>query len=1001
MNLKPLLERFKEKIFFLSIFLVFISSVHAQQSVSGKVVSDGVPLVGANVVVKDTKILSVTDFDGKFKLSAPNDATVLVVSYVGYETKEVQITSGEMIISLVESVSQLQEVVVSVGYGTQKSKNVTNAISTIKSDAFENRPILNVAQAIQGNAAGVNVVQTSGKPGASFDVRIRGLSSINSGNTPLYVIDGIQTKDITGLNVEDIVDMSILKDATATAIYGVNGSTGVVIITTKKGKANKNDFQFSSYLGYSNAVNNVDVLNLTDYKTLLGEINPSYLTTANDPRYAGIYTNWQDQILRTGIDKNYNFSYAGGTDKVKFYSALGYQIMEGIISPSLYNRFSGKINVNANLTSWLKTDVSLNVIQSDGSYISDNNSVGQGGAVMSALVTPSFLPIWGSQLNIRDTNPDGSYRDGFKDGQYAVNPYQSGWENPVSLLARQNETAVNRYLSSVSFDVNILPDLVWKPMFSFDLTRSDNVQFVDPYSNVWGRNGENDPTTIKGRGSNTVERYENYNFENTLNYNLNFENSNLKLLGGISMQSNNYYKDANSGTGFDVTQTQYDYAAATNQAYEYRENKIRSLSYFGRATYTLNNKYIFNGVFRESGASQLAPGNKWGFFPGISAAWIVSNEDFFKEVTSISELKFRAGWGKTGNLSGLPAYSSFDLNYTNPLSNTTTLDQIGNPDLKWETTTDINFGVDLGFIDNRVKFTADIYKKNTKDLLQIIYFPGFSKPYYYNAGEIENKGLELGLNTKNLTGEFKWNSSFNISFNKNEVVALGLLKKIQYQNLTSVGESVILLAEGIPLGSFYGYKVDGVDPATGSLMYQDINGDGQISTDDRTIIGNPNPDYTFGFSNNFSYKGFTLDALITGSQGGDIFNASRMDLTLMNNYNNQSTEVLNRWTTPGQVTDVPRANDPNALHVSDRYVEDGSYVRLKAVTLGYQFKLESLKLDAVKLYVTGQNLYTITNYKGFDPEVGAFNNATGIGQGIDLGTYPQVKTFIFGLKANF
>ena len=408
-----------------------------------------------------------------------------------------------------------------------------------------------------------------------------------------------------------------------------------------------------------------------------------------------------------------------------------------------------------------------------------------------------------------------------------------------------------------------------------------------------------------------------------------------------------------------------------------------------------------NGVFRQSGASQLAAGNKWGFFPAVSAAWIVSNEDFLKDVSAISELKLRGGWGKTGNLSGLPAYSSFDLNYTNPLTNATTLDQIGNSDLKWETTTDVNLGLDLAFLDNRMKFTVDVYKKNTKDLLQIIYFPGFSKPYYYNAGEIENKGLELGINTRNFTGDFKWNSSFNISFNDNKVVALGLLKKLPFQNLNSLGESVILLTEGSSLGSFYGYKVDKVDPATGALLYKDTNEDGNITPADRTNIGNPNPKYTFGLSNDFSYKGFSLDALITGSKGGDIFNASRMDLTLMNNYNNQSTEVLNRWTTPGQITAVPKANDPNSLHVSDRFVEDGSYIRLKAVTFGYQFKLENLKLNAIKLYVTGQNLYTITDYKGFDPEVGAFNNATGIGQGIDLGTYPQVKTFIFGVKANF
>lgn len=986
-------------------FLSVLFSVYGQAqdvSIKGKVIDEsGLPIPGVTISIRGTAKATSSDSDGNYVIKAASSGT-LVFSYVGYTSIQESINGRTDInVRLHTETQSLQEVVVNVGYGTQKRKNLTNAVSTVKSDVFENRPIVSVAQAIQGNATGVNVVQTSGKPGASFDVRIRGLSSINSENSPLYVVDGIQTKDISGLNTEDIVDLSILKDATATAIYGVNGSTGVVIITTKKGKSYKNDFQFSSYLGLSKAVSNVDVLNLTDYKTLINEINPSYLTTANDPKYAGINTNWQDKILRTGIDQNYNFSYAGGTDKIKFYGALGYQVTEGIINPSKYNRFSGKINMNANLYSWLKTDVSLNVIQSDGSYISDNNSVGQGGAVMSALVTPSFLPIWGSQLNVRETNTDGSYKDGYKDGQYAENPYQSGWENPVSLLSRKNTTAVNRYLSSISFDVNILKNLVWKPMASFDLTRSDNVQFVDPYTNVWGRNGDNNPDSDKGRGSNTVVNNNNFNFENTLSYSLKFDDSELSVLGGVSMQKNKYTKDANSGNGFSVDQTNYDFDAAKNQSFENRENEVRSLSYFGRATYTFKNKYILNGVFRESGASQLAANHKWGFFPAVSAAWIISNENFLKDSPTISELKLRGGWGKTGNLSGLPAYSSFDLNYTNPLTNATTLDQIGNPDLKWETTTDINLGLDFGIFDNRIKFVADVYKKNTKDLLQIVNFPGFTVPYYYNAGEIENKGLELGLNTRNLTGDFKWNSNFNISFNENKVVKLGLLKKLPFQNLTSVGESVILLTEGSSLGSFYGYKVDKVDPATGTLLYKDINGDGKVTTDDRTNIGNPNPKYTFGFSNDFSYKGFSLDALITGSQGGDIFNASRMDLTLMNNYNNQSTEVLNRWTTSGQITDVPKANDSNALHVSDRFVEDGSYIRLKAVTLGYQFKLEKLKLNSIKVYVTGQNLYTITNYKGFDPEVGAFNNATGIGQGIDLGTYPQVKTFIFGVKANF
>ena len=899
-----------------------------------------------------------------------------------------------------QKVKEEKEVVV-VGYGAMKKKQLTMAVSTINANTFSEKPVVNVAQAMQGNATGVQVVQSSGKPGGAFDVRIRGISSINSGNSPLYVIDGIQTTSMDGINVADITSIQILKDATATAIYGVNGSSGVVIITTKRGKVNKPSLSFDSYIGFSNIVSNVDVLNLQQYKDYIGTVKTDYLTTANDAAYTGIDTDWADKVFQTGIDQNYNLSYSGGNESLRYYTSVGYQDTKGIVDPSKFNRLSAKINLDGNIYKWLKFNAGINYINTNSKSISDNNSIGQGGAIMSTLVTPVFLPVYGTELNVLQYEADGvTPKDGYKDGQFALNPYQSGWENPVSLLTRENETNVNRYLTNLSFDVSLTKNLVWKPMISSDVTRSENTQFIDAYRTSYGR--ANGVVANMGRGSNSVEKYNFMNFENTLTYTLKKDIHDLNVMVGNSLQKNTYKGDYNSAQGFSVNASGYNYEEAlTKNSLSYRESKVNTASFFGRVIYSLKNKYIITGVFRASGASQLSEGNKWGYFPGVSAAWIVSNESFLQDSRIFSEVKLRGGWGKTGNISGIPAYSAFDLSYTDLLTDALSLDQIGNPDLTWETNTDSNIGLDLGFIDNRIKLTVDAYYRETTDLLQKLYFPGFSQPYYYNAGSIENRGLEIGLNTQNITGNFKWNTSFNISFNKNEITSLGYNKIIDLQNLSTVNEKVVRIMEGVPVSSFYGYVVDKVDPATGSLLYKDLDGNGSVDANDRKIIGDANPDFTFGLNNEFKYKGFNLNVLVTGSQGNEIYNASRMDLMLMNDYKNQSVDVLNRWTTPGQITDVPKVNDANAQHISDRFVEDGSYIRLKSVTLGYTFPKEVFKKVSLNLYVTGQNLVTWTDYKGFDPEVGAFNDKTNTTAGIDLGTYPQVRTYIFGLKANF
>ncbi|MFY1046159.1 SusC/RagA family TonB-linked outer membrane protein [Chryseobacterium sp. GP-SGM7] len=895
----------------------------------------------------------------------------------------------------VQKEQKIEEVVV-IGYGSVKKSNLTSAVSTVKSETFDDRPIYNVAQALQGNAAGVNVIQSSGKPGAAIDVKIRGNNSISSSVNPLYVVDGIQTFDISGINPDDITDMTILKDATSAAIYGINGSSGVIIVTTKRGKANKPQLAFNAYWGMSKTVNNIDVLNLDQYKTLMAEINPSYLTTINNPRYEGINTNWRDEVFRTGFDQNYNVNYSFGNEKVRAYTALGYQGIDGIIDPARFDRVSAKMNLDAKITNWLKLTGNFNYINTTLKNTSDNLGTSRGGVILSALNTPSFLPVYGSQLAVRDKDADGNFLDGYKDGQFALNPFQSSWENPVAYQSRKNETQTQRFMSNLGLEVNLLKNLVWKPTVSFDLIDVTNDQFTDGYQTSYGRQQ-------KGIGGKYLSTYQDLNVENTLTYTIKSGVHDLALLGGNQIHEKRNSWNNFEGNNFPEETTFFDYNTVIDNKREtlVKEN-LRELSFFGRALYTYDNKYTIMGVFRYNGSSALAPGNKWGFFPGVSGAWTVSNEDFLADNKILSELKIRGGWGQSGNASGIPPYSHFNLErltrvgpdgiwYTN---------QWDSSDLGWEVTSDANIGIDFGFLNNRIKLTADAYKRKTKNLIVPIAMGSLGN-ILKNVGDMENQGLELGLNTQNFKGEkFSWNTNFNISFTKNQVTSLKYQPNIDKAYIETVGANLVRFTPGQPISSFYGYQVSHVDSQTGDLVYKDLNGNGIFDPNDRTFIGNPNPDFTFGLTNNFSYKNWYLDVLVTGSYGGEIYNASRFDLEMMNDFKNQSTAVLNRWTTPGEITNTPKANSATAQYVSDRFVEDGSFIRIKSATLGYNFTTPFKGVSKINLYVTGQNLLTWTDYTGFDPEVNAFSNTNGV-SGVDYGTYPQVRTFIFGLKANF
>lgn len=892
--------------------------------------------------------------------------------------------------------NKIDEVVI-IGYGSVKKQQLTSAVSTVKADAFDNRPISNVAQAIQGNAAGVNVVQPSGKPGAGLDVKIRGNNSISSDTNPLYVVDGIQTYDISGINPDDIVDMTILKDATTTAIYGVNGSSGVVLITTKKGRAGKPQLGFNAYWGMSKQTDNVPVLNLDQYKALLNEINPSLLTTANDPMYAGINTNWRDQVYQTGYDQNYNVSYSFGLDKTKIYTSLGYQNIQGIIKPSQFDRFSGKVNIDTEITSWLKLNSSLNYFNTQLKNTNDNLSTARGGVVLAALNTPLFLPVYGSDVKVIPHNADGSITPGYNPGQFAPNPYQSSWENPVAYQTRVDETGTNRFMSNLGLEVKLLKNLSWKPSISYDHIDMDNTKFTDGYRTNFGRQNE-------GIGSKGNFLWQNYFLENTLNYTLKSGIHDLALLLGQSAQQEKYSYHGFAGDHFPQGTDMFDVNLANNH-HEYETQRLkRYLSGFGRVVYTLSGKYTLMGVLRGTGASQLGDGKKWGYFPGISGAWLISKEDFLKDNTTVSELKLRGGWGKTGNVSAIPEYAHYALQSLSELgpAGVWNIFQYETSDLQWEVTADTNIGLDLGLFNNRVHFTADAYNRKTTNLIIPISFPfNPNVNFQKNGGDMENKGLEFTLATKNFNREkFTWNTNFNISTNKNKILKINYTPTIDRASFETLGESAVRLQAGQPVGAFFGYVVDKVDPATGELLYKDLNGNGYFDTGDRTFIGNPNPKFTFGLSNNFTLGNAYFDILFTGSQGGDILNASRFDLELMNDFKNQSTAVLNRWQKPGDITNIPKANASSALHVSDRFIEDGSYVKLKAATLGYNFKEPFKGLSKLNVYVTGQNLVTWTKYSGFDPEVNAFAGNAGI-FGIDYGTYPQVRTFILGLKANF
>ncbi|RNI26759.1 TonB-dependent receptor [Rufibacter latericius] len=953
--------------------------------VSGKVTDEnGAGLPGVTVSVKGTTNATSSDVNGNFSLTVPNGTGTLVLSYIGYMTQEVAIENRSTInVSLAPDMKALQEVVV-VGYGAQEKEDITGSVSVIDNTAFDARPNTQIGNLIQGKTAGVQVLTNSGKPSAGFNIRIRGTSSILANSDPLYVVDGVPSADTRSLNPADIESISILKDASSAAIYGAQGANGVVLITTKRGRTEKPTFEFSTYTGVSQVWNTLDVLNAEQYRDLMTELGQN----TDWSRYQE-NTDWQKEVFQNGSSLNYQLSVSGKTDKTNYYISGGWMKQNGAVRSSTMDRASFKVNFEQKLSNWLTVGTNMGYTRYHDVDVADNQAVNQGGVILGVLSTPPVIGVYNAN------------------GTFTSNPFQD-WENPISSTDGSERNYRNqRLLGNVYGELQLLPGLKFRSSFGIDFISAINDYFLDPFRTSYGR-------ARKGIGRNSTNLTDYWIMDNTLTYTKTLGNHNFSAMVGSVQQKYKWENNSIERTEFSGTAVTTPGAGAVIQTADANKSIRTNSSFISRVTYDFANKYLLTANFRADASSVFGPEVRWGYFPSASVGWRLSEETFFPKTNVVNDVKLRVGWGLVGNDTGLVPYAflprvGYGANY--PIGGATQPGNyplsIGNFQLGWEASEQTNVGLDLAFLNSRISLTVDAYLKKTTDMLLPIEVPrstGFNGGDA-NVGSLQNKGLEFLVSSQNLVGDFSWTTDLNLSFNRNKIT--NILGQNFYGGGVAGRGDASLSREGSPLALFYGYQWGGVDPATGMAYYINQNGESTFtpSPDDRTIIGNPNPDFIYGVTNTFSYKNFGLSIFLQGSQGNDIFNATRIEMEGMSDPKNQGISVINRWRNPGDVTDIPRAvwaNTDNS-RISSRFVEDGSYVRLKTLTLSYNLPstlLSKIKLNSLRIYATGENLFTLTDYSGFDPEVNAFGGANRA-QGIDFGTYPQTRNLILGLNLSF
>lgn len=972
---------------FLQFLLVLLAchAVRAQDVVlTGRVATaTGESLPGVNVLVKGTNVGTMTDANGSFKIAAGN--ATLVFSFIGYKTVELA-TNGRtsLDVTMEEDVTTLEQIIV-VGYGVQEKKDITGAVSVVNSEALESRPNSQFGNLIQGKTSGVQILSSSGKPSAGFNIRIRGTNSINGNSEPLYVVDGIPITDTRTINPSDIESFTILKDASSAAIYGAQGANGVVLITTRRGKAGTPRFEFSAYTGFTSAWRKLKVLNSEQYRDLMTELGQS-----TDWSQYTANTDWQNEIFQNGRSQNYQLSLSGKNENTSYYMSAGWTQQIGAIRSSEMDRYNFKTNLEQKVNNWLTIGTNISYMRYHDVDVSDNQAINQGGVILGMLSTPSNIGIYNA------------------DGTFTRNPFQD-WENPVSSTdGSERGYNNNRVLGSLYAEMNVLKDLKFKTNIGIDYSNGIYDYFLDPFRTGYGR-------AKKGIAQNNTNISSYYIIDNTLTYQKSFADIHkVSAVVGSVLQETRWADNSIETNGFSGNAVPTTNAGSIIVSANNSKREKSNASFLGRVTYDYSDKYLLTANFRADASSTFGPSNRWGYFPSFSLGWRLSEELFMSSVTFVDDLKLRLGWGIVGNEVGNNAYPwvgsvSAGANY--PIGGVIQpgnyQSSIENSDLKWEETQQTNIGLDVAVLNSRVVITAEAYLKNTYDLLFYLPIPrstGFDSGIQ-NVSKMENRGLEFMVTSQNLVGALKWETDFNISFNRNKII------DINNQDIYSAGVAgrgeISLSTEGKPLGLFFGYVAGGVDPLTGNVYYIDADGESTFSpaTTDRTVIGNPNPDFIYGMTNTLSYKNFNFSVFLQGTQGNDIFNATRVETEGMIDVKNQSAVVNNRWRQPGDVTDIPRASfgNINNSRASTRFVEDGSYLRVKALTLSYNVPpalLSRINVGSVKVYATGENLFTFTKYKGYDPEVNAFGGSN-TALGVDYGTYPQTRNLILGLNVTF
>lgn len=1070
-------------LFLLILFSTGLASYAQKIDITGTITDAeyGEPLPGVNVAVEGTSLGTITDFDGKYRLTIDNKESVLVFSFIGYKNQKIKVGDKTVINVVLQTSSEELDEVVVVGYGTAKKSDLSGATVSVSNEALEKSVSPNLDQALQGRAAGVTAVVTSGQPGSAATISIRGQGTLSAGSAePLYIVDGVPIQNVSqsghdiglgdrlgngsvqtfsglsSINPADILSMEILKDASATAIYGSRGANGVVLITTKRGKTGEAKFTYDFYYGSQEQVKRIDVMNLREY----AEYNVDYASetagrTAStellDPSFLGEGTNWQDAVFRKAAMQSHQISAAGGTEKVKYFISGSYFDQEGTMVGSDFERFSGRVNLDADLKDWFKLGTNISLSRSS-EHIGLTNSID--GIISVALLSSPDIPIY---------NTDGTWSGDAREGS-------AGRVNPIAQAYNlENKLKRNNLNANFFADIKIVDGLTLRSELGLDLSGSNAYTFTPTYT--YGSVSNTVNSSARQYNQNTFWQVKNY-----LTYAKSFGLHNVTLMVGQEASEYKYENLRGSSSGLSSNDIhEPDLGDETTMSVGSATGSGSMASVYGRANYDYNNKYYVTYTYRYDGSSNFGPENRWAPFHAVATSWRINKESFMESVGQISNLKLRIGWGQTGNaqidgylwgasIAKMPTGLGTGLRQSN----------IANPYIQWEKQIQSNLGIDLGLFDERISMTVDMYLKKSSEMLMDMQLPSYmgtsGNPSIAlaapmgNFGEIENKGIEISVTGKPFVGAFNWETSLQVTINKNKLLGLTGTPAAHIEGVGQWTDLVSLTEIGDPLYNFYGYKVDGVyqDLADienspkpkaypedgnfnrantvwpGDLKFKDLSGpdgkpDGVVDDYDRTNIGSPLPKFTYGFNNSFSYKGFELSVFVMGSYGNKVLNYIGRSLSNMESmWDNQLRSVVDRaklepintstvypfvdannntvtaWfndvtnvRVANSGTSMPRAiaSDPNDnIRISDRYIEDGSYLRIKNVSLAYYIPktyLDKVKISSLKIYMSIQNLHTFTNYSGFDPEIGASQTNDYV-RGLDNGRYPAPRIYTFG-----